>query len=137
MKFTDPQRGTQIELTGTSACKLYITNGLTHLDGANKFLNAYVRSAPLDGGNPVNFTHELKMSEGYVLMQGDMIEIIQSICALDFISEQVQDQIIEAITSALITKARALVSVNYQPHFMATMAACLQAPPPRPFTPPL
>ncbi len=138
MKFTDYQRNTEIELIGMGTCKLYIINGPKFLEGANRLFKAYARRAQLDGGDPVKFVHEVNAPEGYILMQGDIIEIIQSICDIDFISEQLQAQIIEAITSRFNQKARDSIHANYQPHFVATMRTCFETSLNQsPFTPPL
>ena len=98
MIFTDTSRNSKIELINISSCRLtVIDDDLPQLEGVNRLLKAYVREAPLDGGTPVQFEHNLNLDEKYIAITGNIIEAINALHALDRLSDSLRDDIIEQI----------------------------------------
>ena len=129
MIFTNSQHNLQIELTDMSVCKLsVINNDLKQLNGINRILNAYVREAPLEGGKPVQFTHELKMEEGYILIKGNLIEAIQALSEIDRLNDQLKGDIIEEILKSVIKQAIPLIPSIRQKGAIIQLKEQLDAP---------
>lgn len=129
MIFTDSQHNLRIELTDMSVCKLsVINNDLKQLNGISRILNAYIREAPLEGGKPVQFTHEPKIEEGYLLIKGNLIEAIQALSEIDRLNDQLKGDIIEEIVKSVLKQAIPLIPSIRQQGVIIQLKEQLDAP---------
>jgi len=122
--FTDVSHNIRIELLGIASCKLtIIDNNLKQLDGVNRLLNAYVREAPLDGGSPAQFEHNLCLEEKHLTITGNMIDAINALHALNRLSDSLRNDIVEQIALDTYKQVLNIIPVDKQNIFVSKMQA--------------
>src|SRR5208337_4276987 len=113
MIFTDTNRNIKIELLNTTSCKITIIDeDLKQIELIRRLLNAYTREAPLDGGIPAQFRHEVNIQGKHILIDGNMINAISALCDLDLIEDHLRDDIIEQV--ALDTLRQSIAAMHIE-----------------------
>ena len=111
MIFTDSTHKVQIELIDRNNCKLtMISDDAKQLEGINRLLAWCIRKAPLDGGDRLNFTHELTSDKNCILIQGDLLDAVNTLESIDRFTKELRDDFIEQIM--LIAMQNALNSMS-------------------------
>jgi hypothetical protein len=111
MKFQEVTKAIEIEFLDEyqiQGCHLKIrstVNNIKSIDGLKGILNFLLRSASLDGGTPLNFSVAEKLSEGCLLIEGNLIDIINALSQSGFISESSKNNILSVLKENMIHAA--------------------------------
>lgn len=109
MIFTDSDHNFRIELNNPFECHLSILNeDMRLLHGVNRMLVSYVRSAPLDGGEPVKFNHQLDGTR--ILVNGDISGAISALYELDWIQKSLRDDTMEQVMIMITAQISSRIS---------------------------
>ena len=128
MIFADSTHNIKIELIDYANCKLStIESNPKKLDGINRILAARIRQAPIDGGDRLNFTHELSSDKSYILIQGDLIEAAVTLEEIERLTNELKDDIIEQIVLNMMQEALNSMSPERRLAFADKLEASLPA----------
>lgn len=87
-----------VEIINATMCKVRHDDGnLKQLEALNRMLKFFVRSAGLEDSEPLFIDHEIKLDEGFILLEGDLLKLAD---AQFFESEQLGEFIRKNILQA-------------------------------------
>ncbi len=130
MIFFDTTHNLRIELIGYANCKLeMIESDPKTLEGINRIFVSCLRRAPLEGGDRLNFSHELSSDKSCILIQGDLIDAVVTLENIDHITSALKDDLLEQIILDAVQRALKSISPERQPAFADKLRAILPPPP--------
>ena len=127
MIFTDSGNNIHIELIDPFTCKLTtLKEEKMKLQKFSRMLTFYARGAPLEGGQPVKFEHTLNLNDKHVLIKGDIGGAASALCDLDWIKNNLRDDIIEQVVFMMASQMRARLSPERQELFTEKLSTTLK-----------
>jgi len=117
MIFTNTQKGIRIELLSPTELKLDLVPKNDHqLIGIGRIITAYIRRAPLDGGERVHF--ELVRNADHILCTGNLTGVIVALRELEYITDELKNSISRELEQMLSTASVAPAASVSEPRIL-------------------